>query len=161
MGVGALAVAAIALFRMRGASFQWDLFLSTLRHVAWTWLLISILLMLLTYVGRALRWRVMLGSAGRTPSIWKLTSDTAIGFMAAVLLGRVGEVVRPYLISVSAGVPFSSQLAAWFLERLLDLLAVLLIFGFALTRIPSHGLPLGPGLRWALGAGGTRSQSWG
>lgn len=96
----------------------------------------------------------MLGSAGRTPSIWKLTSDTAIGFMAAVLLGRVGEVVRPYLISVSAGVSFSSQLAAWFLERLLDLLAVLLIFGFALTRIPSHGLPLGPGLRWALGAGG-------
>jgi glycosyltransferase 2 family protein len=154
VGIGVLVVAAIVLFRMRGASFQWNLFLSTLRHVGWTWLLISILLMLLTYVGRALRWRVMLGTTGRTLSLWKLTSDTAIGFMAAVLLGRVGEVVRPYLISISAGVSFSSQLAAWFLERLLDLLAVLLIFGFALTRIPSHGLPLGPGLRWALGAGG-------
>jgi len=71
-----------------------------------------------------------------------------------VLLGRAGEVVRPYLISVSAGVPFSSQVAAWMLERILDLLAVLLLFGLALAWIPSRGLALGPALQWVLGAGG-------
>ena len=64
------------------------------------------------------------------------------------------KLVRPYFISLSAGVPFSSQMAAWLLERMLDLLVVLLLFGFGLTRIPSHGLALGPGLRWILGAGG-------
>jgi uncharacterized protein (TIRG00374 family) len=96
----------------------------------------------------------MLRPLGRTLTLRKLTYDTAIGFTAVVLLGRAGEVVRPYLISVSAGVPFSSQVAAWMLERILDLLAVLLLFGFALAWIPSRGLALGQALRWVLGAGG-------
>ena len=143
----------ILAVRAHHGVFDWKLFLATVGQVSWVWLIIAILLMLLTYIGRALRWEVMLRPLGRKVGIARLTSDTAIGFMAATLLGRMGELVRPYLISVSAGVSFSSQLACWFLERVLDLLAVLLIFGFALARVPSHGLPLGPGLRWMLHAG--------
>ncbi len=154
VALAALLVIAFILYRLRGTSFHWQRFAATFQHVHWGWLTVSILLVFLTYLGRALRWEVMLRPLGRTPGIWKLTTDTAIGFTAVVLLGRAGEVVRPYLISVRAGVPFSSQLAAWLLERVLDLLAVLLIFGFALTRIPAHGLALGRGLQWVLGAGG-------
>jgi|SRR5579872_234958 len=149
-----LIILAILAVRSSGVSFNWNLFLGTIQGVSWIWLIVAILLMLLTYVGRALRWEVMLQPLGRKVSIPRLTSDTAIGYMAATLLGRVGELVRPYLISVSADVSFSSQIAAWLLERVLDLLAVLLIFGFALVRVPSHGLALGPGLRWTLHAGG-------
>ena len=90
-------------------------------------------------MGRALRWEVMLRPLGRKLSLRTLIYDTAIGFTAVVLLGRPGELVRPYLISVSAGVPFSSQMAAWLLERILDLLVVLLLFGFGLAHIPAHG----------------------
>ena len=154
LAAGALLVIAWLLYRVRGSSFQWQLFFSTLSHVNWAWLIASIVLILMTYWGRALRWEVMLRPLGHTLSVRKLTYDTAIGFTAVVLLGRAGEVVRPYLISVSAGVPFSSQVAAWMLERILDLLAVLLLFGFALAWIPSRGLALGPALRWLLGAGG-------
>jgi glycosyltransferase 2 family protein len=154
VALAALILVGIIAVRASGASFNWNLFLDTIQGVSWLWLAIAILLMLLTYVGRALRWEVMLRPLGRKVSIARLTSDTAIGFMAATLLGRVGELVRPYLISVSAGVSFSSQVAAWLLERVLDLLAVLLIFGFALARVPSHGLPLGSGLRWTLHLGG-------
>ena len=149
-----LIILGILAVRSSGVSFNWNLFLETIQGVSWLWLTVAILLMLLTYVGRALRWEVMLRPLGRKVTIARLTSDTAIGYMAATLLGRVGELVRPYLISVSAGVSFSSQIAAWLLERVLDLLAVLLIFGFALARVPSHGLPLGPGLRWTLHLGG-------
>jgi len=145
---------ALLLYRLRTAPFQWQLFLSTFSQVNLGWLAGSVFFILLSYVGRALRWEVMLRPLGRTASLRKLTYDTAIGFTAVVLLGRPGELVRPYLISVSAGVPFSSQMAAWLLERILDLLAVLLLFGFGLTRIPSAGLKLGAGLRWVLGAGG-------
>jgi glycosyltransferase 2 family protein len=45
-------------------------------------------------------------------------------------------------------------MAAWLLERMLDLLVVLLLFGFALTRIHTHNLPVGPSLQWVLGLGG-------
>jgi uncharacterized protein (TIRG00374 family) len=147
-------LAAILYYRMRGTSFQWGLFAATFQHIQWIWLAASICLMLLTYVGRAVRWEVMLRPLGRKLKIWKLTYDTAIGFTAVVLLGRAGELVRPYLISLSSGIPFSSQAAAWLLERMLDLLVVLLLFGFALTRIHSHNLPVGPSLQWVLGVGG-------
>jgi glycosyltransferase 2 family protein len=99
----------VIFFRMRGGSFDWGRFASTLYQVDWMWLTASMLLMLLTYLLRALRWEVMLRPSGRHPGIRRLTYDTAIGFTASALLGRVGEVVRPYLISVSAGVSFSSQ----------------------------------------------------
>jgi glycosyltransferase 2 family protein len=59
-------------------------------------------------------------------------------------LGRVGEVVRPYLIALQTGLPFSSQAAAWMLERMLDLLAVLVLCGYAFLRLPQYSRVLGP-----------------
>jgi hypothetical protein len=144
----------VIFFRMRGGSFDWGRFASTLYQVDWMWLTASMLLMLLTYLLRALRWEVMLRPSGRHPGIRRLTYDTAIGFTASALLGRVGEVVRPYLISVSAGVSFSSQLAAWLLERILDLLSILLIFGFALLRASARRSQIGAELERVLTAGG-------
>src|SRR5260370_41860659 len=40
------------------------------------------------------------------------------------------------------------------LERILDLLAVVLLFALALMSIRSRGLSVAPALRWVLGAGG-------
>jgi hypothetical protein len=130
------------------------LFLSTLDHVDWRWLATAICLILLSNLGRALRWQIMLRPFGSPIGVWRLTSDTAIGLTAGVLLGRVGEVVRPYLIAVQTGLPFSSQVAAWLLERMLDLLAVLLLCGYALIRIPTYTWRLGPKIQEALAAGG-------
>jgi uncharacterized protein (TIRG00374 family) len=155
-----LAVVASALilvllaYRTRGANFRWDLFWSTLDQVEWRWLALSICLILLSNVGRALRWQVMLRPFGRTLGVGKLTSDTAIGLSAVVLLGRVGEVVRPYLIAVQTGLPLSSQAAAWLLERTLDLLVVLLFFGFALLWVPLHSRRFDPQIQTVLTAGG-------
>jgi uncharacterized protein (TIRG00374 family) len=155
-----LAVAAIALilillaYRTRGLNFRWNLFWSTLDQVQWGWLAVSICLILLSNVGRALRWQVMLRPFGRTLGVWRLTSDTAIGLTSTVLLGRVGEVVRPYLIAVQTGLPLSSQAAAWLLERTLDLLVVLLFFAFALLWVPMHSRHFGPEIRTLLATGG-------
>lgn len=87
------------------------------------------------------------------PSHWRLFSGTVIGFTALVLLGRAGELVRPYLIAKKEGLPVSSQMAAWLLERIYDILMVLLAFGFALTQIPPRA-PVSPRVRFLLDAGG-------
>jgi hypothetical protein len=110
-------------------------------------------LILLTYFARALRWQVMLRPLRPGASLWNVTSATVIGFTAILLLGRAGELVRPYLISLKERVPFSSQMAAWFLERIFDLLLVLMIFGIALARMPA-GLHVGTALQWVLRTGG-------
>jgi uncharacterized protein (TIRG00374 family) len=149
-----LLVLVLIAYRTRGATFRWDLFRATLDQVDWTWLAASICLILLSNVGRALRWQVMLRPFGKPIGVWRLTSDTAIGLTAGVLLGRVGEVVRPYLISLQTGLPFSSQAAAWLLERMLDLLAVLLLCGYAFISVPPYTWRLGPKVQEALVAGG-------
>lgn len=145
---------AVVLYHWRSTRFQWDRFFATLTSVNRGWLTISIFLMLLTYVGRALRWEVMIRPIRSKSSFQGLCSATVIGFTAVVLLGRAGELVRPYLISLKERLPFSSQMAAWLLERILDAIVVLVIFGFALTRIPERGLHLSPGLDWIVRAGG-------
>jgi glycosyltransferase 2 family protein len=148
--LAALIAVLLLVYRTRGSSFRWDLLESTIKHADWRWVTASIFLTLLTVVGRALRWQVMLRPFGRTLGVAKLTSDTAIGLAAAVFLGRAGEVIRPYLIATQAGLPFSSQAAAWLLERVLDLVAVLLICAYALTRLSA----IDPGVHKALIAGG-------
>jgi hypothetical protein len=86
--------------------------------------------------------------------MWNLMKATIIGFTAVILLGRPGEFVRPYLISVREEVPLTSQLAAWFLERMFDLLFALAIFGYGLSRVDSSRAQVGPALKWVFQMGG-------
>lgn len=138
---------------LRKSGFRWSVFMATLQGLQWPWLLAAVGLALATYFGRALRWAVLLKPLRPRPHMWKLVSATVIGFTAVTLLGRPGEFVRPYLIARQEGLPFSSQIAAWVLERIYDLLMVLAIFGFALSRVRDIGNP-GPALAWVLAIGG-------
>lgn len=151
----AVALAAVAyLWSQRERAFQWSLFLKTFAGVDWGWFSVSVALIAVTYVGRVIRWRLMMRPVCPHPSFWNLTVATIIGFTAIVLFGRAGELVRPYLIAVKERVSFSSQLAAWLLERIYDLLSVLVLFGFALSRISSSSSKVGPTVRMVLEMGG-------
>jgi uncharacterized protein (TIRG00374 family) len=133
---------------------RWVEFQAAFREVSWAWLSLAAVLVLLTYVGRALRWAAMMHPVKARPSFWNILKATCIGFTAIVLFGRAGELVRPYFIAVREGVPVSSQVAAWLLERVLDLMMVLLIFGLALTGMSGHALGSGA-LAKVVQAGGT------
>lgn len=159
LGIGlavilAVAGAAYAVWRWRASGFSWTEFTASFYHVDWSWLVLAFALVMATYVGRALRWEVMLRPLRKDASLWRLFTATAIGFTAVVLFGRAGEPVRPYLIAKKEGVTFSSQIAAWVVERILDLLMVLLIFGIALTQISHSAIQPGPKTRVVLEAGG-------
>lgn len=155
LAIGLALLSWILIARWKDIDFEWSDFASSFLQLDWRWALGSMALSILTYYGRALRWRVMLlPLVGPSSSRWRLFSATAIGFTAVVLLGRPGEFVRPYLIAVREKVSVTSQLAAWFLERICDLLAVLLVFGFALTQIDPERVHVGPALRWVFEIGG-------
>ena len=73
----------------------------------------------------------------------RLFSINTVGFLAInVLPLRLGEMVRPYLLSEKEGVPFAKGLAAIFLERLLDMAAllVLLLGLMSFVELPDDGL---------------------
>lgn len=150
----AVAVAALLAWRWREVGFEWREFSATFHQLHWGWVVLSAAFALLTYLGRALRWQVLLRPVRPRSSLWNLLSATAIGFTAIVLFGRAGEPVRPYLVALKERVSFSSQVAAWLIERIYDLLTALLIFGFALSQLEHATVKVGPALEWVLRAGG-------
>ncbi len=150
----ALAAAVFLAFRWREIGFEWAEFAAVLAGVRWSWVAAGTGFALATYVGRALRWQVLIRGVKKETSIWRLIVATTIGFTAIVLFGRAGEMVRPYLIALKEDVSFSSQVAAWLIERFYDLLTALLIFGIALGEMESSGITAGPRLSWVLRTGG-------
>lgn len=151
---GVAALLAFLIYRWRSSGFAWREFLDGLRDVDWPWLALALVLILATYFGRALRWEVMLRPLARDSSFRRVLVATCIGFAAVVMFGRAGEPVRPYLIAKKEGVSFSSQLAAWVVERMLDLLMILIIFGVALTRVAHSTIRSTPRIEAILKAGG-------
>jgi glycosyltransferase 2 family protein len=148
------AVAGLLAWRVQGSGFDWPKFWATFTGLHRGWLAAGVALVFATYIGRALRWRVMMRPFAPHARFGKLLSATVIGFTGMLLLGRPGELIRPYLIAVRERTAFSSQMAIWLLERIWDLLTLLAVFGFGLTQVQVDPANLGPGLRWLLQTGG-------
>jgi glycosyltransferase 2 family protein len=134
--------------------FDWGRFVRVFKNLDYAWLAAAVALALATYPGRALRWRVLIAPQKPDASVWKLTVATAIGFTAIVVFGRPGEMVRPYLIAKMEKLTFTSQIGAWLLERIYDLLMALLIFGFALSQVQATELRADATLQGVLKVGG-------
>ena len=94
-----LALMAFVVYRWRTSGFAWNEFTTALADVDWSWLALALALILATYVGRAMRWEIMLRPLQKHASLWRDLFGHRIGFTAVVLFGRAGEPVRPYLIS--------------------------------------------------------------
>jgi len=147
--------AALATSWRRLAEFDWRAFRQVFENIHWGWMALSLLLILGTYFGRVFRWQIMIRHLAPSTSAWRIFQATAIGFTALVILGRPGEIVRPWLIAKSEGTSFPAQMAAWFLERIFDLLAVLALLGFGLwTFDGGAGRDVGPAIQWILNTGG-------
>jgi uncharacterized protein (TIRG00374 family) len=82
----------------------------------------------LTYTIRAWRWQSLLAPIG--PTRYSVAFETTvIGFAANSLIpGRVGEVLRPYLLARRESLNATSAFATIILERILDLATVLILF---------------------------------
>jgi uncharacterized protein (TIRG00374 family) len=91
----------------------------------------------LMYVLRALRWQYLLAPIGPT-HFANAFRMTVIGFAASFLLpARAGEVIRPYLLARREGLNATAAFATIILERLLDLVTVLMLFAwFVFTAAP-------------------------
>jgi len=82
---------------------------------------------LLSYAMRARRWQCLLDPIGPTRFRTAFRS-TIIGFAAlGVLPARAGDVLRPYLLAKRDGLSLSPTFATIVMERVLDLIAVLVL----------------------------------
>src|SRR5262249_16769968 len=88
-------------------TFDWVVFLTQTRQIDLLPILLGIAFTYLAYLMRALRWKIFLRPVKETTAA-SLIAPTIIGFTGISLLGRLGEMIRPYLIARKVGLSFSS-----------------------------------------------------
>jgi uncharacterized protein (TIRG00374 family) len=115
--------------------FDWATFWSEGRDLNPIHIVLAVALVYLSYVLRAVRWKIFLRPVRQGASTLGLISPTLVGFTGLALLGRPGELIRPYLIARRTGLTFSSQIAVWAVERIFD------IGGFTVLMVLAIFLP--------------------
>ncbi len=117
----------------------------------------GLLLLALATIGvnlivRTFRWQYLLAPLGPA-RFWPALRATVLGFAAnAVLPARAGEVIRPYVLARHEHLPPAGAFATIVVERLLDVLTVLALFGVFLAGVGRAGRA--EGLMTAVKTGG-------
>ncbi len=128
-------------------------------------LAVAIVLYAIATVLRGERWRALLGDGGVRCERGDALALTTIGYMGNnALPARAGDVMKAYLTARRTGAPTASTVGTLVAERILDALALGLVFvvlvttldlplgvpGWALVAIGA-GLTLAAGVAWLLG----------
>src|SRR5262249_42455575 len=117
-------------------------------------LVLGVCVTMMTYALRAFRWQYLLAPIGPTRFATAFRT-TVIGFAASFLLpARPGEVLRPYLLARREGLPPTACFATILLERLLDLVTVLLLFGVFVVLVDPASLAGDPAMYARVKTGG-------
>ena len=129
-----LVLAALIYLQFRTwRNFDWDRLFEY--GLSWRHIFHGIALIYFAYFLRAVRWKLFLRPVRPQSSVLRLVSPTVIGFTALALLGRPGELIRPYLIARRENLPFASQVAVWAVERIFD------VAGFTVLLVAAIFLP--------------------
>ncbi|TAA44344.1 flippase-like domain-containing protein [Pseudoxanthomonas winnipegensis] len=93
------------------------------------WFVMAVLTLLLSHIIRTIRWRVILSRSGVEVSNTRPLAALSVGYLINTLLPlRLGELVRTGLLSYTVRTRFSTVLATVFVERLIDLAVLILLF---------------------------------
>lgn len=132
-------IALLIFFQWRSwKTFDWGTFVAEMRGLGWTPLSIAVVLSLLTFPLRAWRWQIFLRPM-REAQYRDVLSPTLIGFTGLALLGRPGELVRPYMIARRSNLTMTSQMGVWMVERIFDMAAFMVMAAVAFAF--ASGLP--------------------
>ncbi len=152
LALGVLAAVALMALFLRGVDTA--TLGATLARAQVLPLLGVVLLTILAYAVRAVRWGRLLEPIGKVPRR-DLFSATMVGFAASLLIPRSGELLRPWLVARRHAMPSTAAFATIVIERLVDLISVLVVL--ALYLLVEHFTPgnrvAGEWLQW-LNVGG-------
>jgi glycosyltransferase 2 family protein len=134
----AVVLAALASLQFRTwRDFDWATFVRYTGDTRKLYLLAALAVIFSDYYFRALRWKLLLRPV-KDVSAGSLLASQVIGFTAIGVLGRPGDLVRPYLVARRESLPLTSQIAVLAVERVFDtgafaILLVTVAFGATLN----------------------------
>lgn len=103
-------------------------FLTGLRNANYFWFAVAVFIGALAHLSRAIRWQQLLHPLGRKAGLGNRFYAVMIGYLANYGLPRSGEVIRCGLLKGSDDVPFSEAVGTVIVERIVDMLCLLIVF---------------------------------
>jgi hypothetical protein len=134
------ALAALLYFERGRIHFDFGVFRGQLALANWRSIGVGLGCIYLAYVIRAVRWALLMKHSKKVP-LFSLLGTQVIGFTAVALIGRVADLVRPYLVAKRTGLELSSQIAVYIVERLFDAGSMALIFSSVILWAAWFGAP--------------------
>jgi len=124
-----LCLLAVLVLWLFGRNLNWGEVSEAIRRADWRLIAAAVVVVWLTYMIRAFRWKALLAPLAPDASLREIFAATTVGFSAVFLVGRTGEVVRPAFLplrdpKVRPGAAFVTIAV----ERIYDTVAVVVLF---------------------------------
>ncbi len=106
---------------------NWSEFIKVIQNINYFILIAAMIILISSVWVRAIRWQILISNVGdvSTKDLYKVTM---VGFMGNNILPfKMGELLRAYVISKKQNIIFAGALTSLIVERMLDLISIILI----------------------------------
>lgn len=101
------------------------------------WLVIPVFgILMLSHLVRALRWHLLISSLGYHPKKINTFFAVMIGYLTNLAFPRLGEVLKCTMLAKYEKVPADKLIGTIILERIVDAISLLIVFGITLALQP-------------------------
>jgi len=111
---------------------QKQMIFDSFKRANYFWLFLLMFFGLASNFFRAQRWRLLLKPLGYSPNYWNTFSAVMIMFFANLAFPRLGEVLRCSILAKYEKVPVEKSIGTMVLERVIDLVCILILGGIIL-----------------------------
>ena len=124
-----IAAAALLFFAFKGMDLK--KIGQQILHANMLWVALSGLISVIAFVIRAYRWNLLIEPMGYSPSLKNTIYSLMVGYFANLAIPRLGEVSRCGALSKAESIPFNKLLGTVIVERIIDVISLLLCMLFA------------------------------
>jgi len=101
--------------------------IAKLKEANYSWIVLSIVLSIVSHLFRAYRWNILLKPAGFTPTLSRTFWAVMVGYLANLVVPRMGEVTRCGVLKKTDEVPMTVSIGTVVAERIIDFLTLMLV----------------------------------
>lgn len=132
----------VAVYMFFGIRSEWRETADALGSFAWKLAPVLLLLSLGNYALRFVRWEIYLRMLGIRVPLGSSISIFAAGLAMTITPGKVGEFLKSYLLKEAHGIPMATSAPVVFVERVGDLLGLILLASFGVATYRPDMVPI-------------------
>lgn len=141
--LGATILVVAVWYMMRGVDLQ--AMVDILKHSNLFIAASCIPLVLGSHLMRAIRWRTLLRPTPHTTHLSTAFNAVMIGYAANTIVPRSGELIRPWVFAKREAMPVATAMSSVLVERVIDVLTLLLAITFVMVLAPTRFSEILPG----------------